>query len=159
GIGVSGGYSDTNTLQQGSDLLDVVEQLRTGKGMRALSPDGKLTMGTAAVAALRGDNSGPLPGLLSGSSPGTLARGWAMTANFDKYCSYDLPEIQCKPARRDPTIKGAVLFAEFSSGVGYLPLETAPKDDGRGPGKDRALFIGGIEMEHNVVFFPSSAIL
>ena len=32
-------------------------------------------------------------------------------------------------------------------------------DDGRGPGRDRGLFIGGIEMEHNIVFFPSSATL
>jgi hypothetical protein len=159
GIGISGGFSDTNTLQQGNDLLDAVEQLRTGKGMRVLGPDGKLSAGAAAVAALRGDAPGPLPVMLSGSSRGTMASGFAMAANFDKVCSYDLPKIVCRPARRDPTIVGAILTAGFSGGVGYLPLETALKDDSRGPGRDRALFIGGIEVEHNVVFFPSSAIL
>ena len=159
GIGISGGYSDTNTLQQGRDLLDAVAALRTGKGMRVLSPDGKLTVGTAAVAALRGGAPGPLPVMFSGSSRGTMASGWAMTMNFDKDCSYDLVKITCTAPRRDPTIKGAILTAEFSSGVGYLPQETSPKDDGRGPGRDRGLFIGGIEMEHNIVFFPSSAIL
>ena len=82
-----------------------------------------------------------------------------MTANFDKDCDYDLAEIGCAPPRRDPAIKGALLVAEFSSGVGYLPAQTTPKDDGRGPGRDRGLFIGGIEVEHNIVFFPSSAIL
>src|SRR3546814_3040734 len=94
-----------------------------------------------------------------GSSRGSMATGWAMTANFDKDCDYDLAEIGCAPPRRDPAIKGALLVAEFSSGVGYLPAQTTPKDDGRGPGRDRGLFIGGIEAEHHIVFFPSSAIL
>jgi hypothetical protein len=88
-----------------------------------------------------------------------MASGWAMTINFDKDCSYDLPRIACTAPRRDPHIKGAILVADFSSGVGYLESETSPKDDGRGPGRDRGLFIGGIEQENNIVFFPSSAIL
>src|SRR3546814_7928209 len=76
-----------------------------------------------------------------GSSRGSMATGWAMTANFDKDCDYDLAEIGCAPPRRDPAIKGALLVAEFSSGVGYLPAQTTPKDDGREPGRDRGLFI------------------
>ena len=52
-----------------------------------------------------------------------------------------------------------MLVAEFSSGAGYIPAQTTAKDDGRGPGRDRGLFIGGIEDEHHIVFFPSSAIL
>jgi len=82
-----------------------------------------------------------------------------MTINFDKDCSYDLPTITCKPPLRDPTIRGAILVADFSSGVGYLEEQTTAKDDGRGPGRDRGLFIGGIELENNIVFFPSSATL
>jgi hypothetical protein len=99
------------------------------------------------------------PTFFLGSSRGTMASSWAMTQNFDKDCSYDLPTITCKPAVQDRTIKGAILLADFSSGVGYLPAETTPKDDGRGPGRDRGLFIGGIEVEHNIVFFPGSAML
>ena len=160
GVGMSGGFSDTNTLQQGRDLLDIVASLRTGEGMRALSPTGVLSTGADAAAAVRGPGAtAALPTLLMGSSRGSMATGWAMTANFDKDCDYDLAEIGCAPPRRDPAIKGALLVAEFSSGVGYLPAQTTPKDDGRGPGRDRGLFIGGIEVEHNIVFFPSSAIL
>lgn len=160
GVGISGGYSDTNTLQQGHDLLDIVAALRSGAGMRALGPDGTLTKGSAAAAALYGgDPATGLPVFFMGSSRGTMASGWAMTINFDKDCSYDLPRIVCGPPRRDPHIAGAILVADFSSGVGYLESETSPKDDGRGPGRDRGLFIGGIEEENNIVFFPSSAIL
>jgi hypothetical protein len=70
-----------------------------------------------------------------------------------------LPKISCKAPLGDPTVKGAILVADFSSGVGYLEGQTSPKDDGRGPGRDRGLFIGGIEEKNDIVFFPSSAIL
>ena len=160
GIGISGGYSDTNTLQQGRDLISIVESLKSGKGMRAFSPAAGTKTGLEAAKLVRaGDPADQLPVFLMGSSRGSMASGAAMTLNFDKECSYDLPKITCGPARHNPAIKGAILLADFSSGVGHLPAETTPKDDGRGPGKDRALFIGGIEVEHNIVFFPSSAIL
>lgn len=160
GVGVSGGFSDTNTLQQGRDLLQIVSSLRTGEGLRALPPSGVVVSGLEAATAIRGDNPYQgLPVLFMGSSRGTMSSGWAMTMNFDKDCSYDLPAISCGPPRRDLTIKGAILLAEYSSGVGYVPRETTAEDDGRGPGRDRVLFIGGMAIEHNIVFFPSSAIL
>jgi hypothetical protein len=160
GIGISGGFGETNTLQQGHDILNIVKALRSGDGMRALSPKGLLTRGhDAAADVFGGAPDEGLPVFLMGSSRGTMSSSWAMTINFDKDCSYDLPQIGCAPAWHDPHIKGAILLADFSSGVGYLPLETSSKDDGRGPGRDRGLFIGGIEEEHNIVFFPSSATL
>ena len=160
GVGISGGYSDTNTLQQGHDLIRIVADLRSGEGMRALTPKGEVDTGRAAAAAVRASAATDgLPVFLLGSSRGTMSSGWAMTINYDKDCSYDLPTITCKPPVRDETLKGAILIADFSSGVGYLESETTPKDDGRGPGRDRGLFIGGIEVENNIVFFPSSAIL
>ena len=160
GIGISSGVGETNTLQQGRDLLQILSDLRTGDGMRVLTPDGRLLRSHEAAEAMHGDHSeGGQPTFLLGSSRGTMASSWAMTINFDKDCSYDLPQITCGPPHNDPTIKGAILIAEFSSGVGYLPEQTSPKDDGRGPGRDRGLFIGGIELEHNIVFFPSSATL
>jgi hypothetical protein len=160
GVGVSGGYSDTNTLQQGRDLLAMVASLRTGKGMRALSPAGETLKGYEAATAIHGGK--PDAGqsvFFLGSSRGTMSSGWAMTLNYDKDCTYDLPTITCKGPVGDKTIRGAILISEFSSGVGYLPSQTTAMDDGRGPGRDRGLFIGGIEAEHNIVFFPSSAIL
>jgi hypothetical protein len=160
GIGISGGFSDTNTLQQGHDLLGFMAALRTGTGLRALTPGGEVLVGAGAAAAIRGGApAGGLPVMLLGSSRGTMASGWAMTINFDKDCSYDLPQITCKPPVGDATLKGVMLVADFSSGVGYIESQTTPKDDGRGPGRDRGLFIGGIEVENNIVFFPSSAIL
>ena len=160
GVGISGGFSDTNTLQQGRDLLSIVASLRTGNGMRALTPTGTVSAGPDAAHAVRdGASEAGLPVMFMGSSRGTMASGWAMTLNFDKACSYDLEQITCGPPAGDKTIKGALLVAEFSSGVGYLPAQTTAKDDGRGPGRDRGLFIGGIELENNIVFFPSSAIL
>jgi pimeloyl-ACP methyl ester carboxylesterase len=160
GVGISGGFTDTNTLQQGRDLLAIVASLRTGDGLRALAPSGALTKGRAAAAEIRG---GPpetgLPVLLLGSSRGTMVSGWAMTMNFDKDCSYDLPEITCRPPAGDKTIKGAILIAEFSSGPGYVSTTPSIEDESRGLGRDRALFIGGSETERNLVFFPSSALL
>jgi hypothetical protein len=160
GIGISGGYDDEDTLQQGRDILDIVAALRSGKGMRALSPSNRLATGHDAALMVRGGPSDTgLPVFFLGSSRGTMASGWAMTINFDKDCSYDLPQIHCGPARHDASIKGAILVADFSSGVGYLEAQTTRKDDLRGLGRDRGLFIGGMEEEHNIVFFPSSAIL
>ena len=54
GIGISGGYSDTNTLQQGRDLLTIVASLRSGEGLRALSPTGDTRKGREAAEAVRG---------------------------------------------------------------------------------------------------------
>jgi len=160
GVGISGGFSDTNTLQQGHDLLKIVADLRSGAGMRALTPAGEVATGHAAAAAVRGGvPAAGLPVFFLGTSRGTMSSGWAMTINFDRDCSYDLPTITCKPPVRDQTIQGTILIADFSSGVGYLESQTTPKDDGRGPGRDRGLFIGGTEVENNIVFFPSSAIL
>lgn len=158
GVGVSSGYSDTNTLQQGRDLLAALASLRSGDGLRVLTPQGKVYDGAAAARALRG-RVAELPTLLLGNSRGTMASGWAMTLNFHQDCSYDLPEIACKPPLRDPSIKGALLMAEFTSGPGYVSATPTPEDEGRGLGKDRGLFIGASQLEHGIVFFPGSAIL
>ena len=160
GVGISGGYDDEDTLQQGRDILDIVAALRNGAGMRALSPSNRVTAGRAAALRVRGaPSNGGLPVFLLGSSRGTMASGWAMTLDFDRDCSYDMPQIRCGPPRGDPSIRGAMLVADFSSGVGYLEAQTTRKDDLRGVGRDRGLFIAGMEEEHDIVFFPSSAIL
>lgn len=160
GVGLSGGYSDTNTHQQGRDLLAIVAGLRSGEGMRAMSPAGETRNGRAAAEDVRGGPSAEgLPVILFGNSRGTMATGWAMTKNFDKDCTYDLPEIKCGPPAGDRTIKGAILFAEFTSGQGYVMDRPSIEDEQRGLGRDRPLFIGGNEVENNLIFFPSSAIL
>lgn len=160
GVGISDGYSDTNTLQQGRDLLMIVASLRSGEGLRALSPGGKRLTGRAAAAELRGgDPIEGLPVILMGNSRGTMSTGWAMTINFDRDCTYDLPEISCGPPRGDRQIKGALLLAEFTSGPGFVMDEPSDADERRGLGRDRPLFVGANQVEQNLVFFPSSAIL
>ncbi|HEY5756290.1 MAG TPA: hypothetical protein VIU34_10715, partial [Steroidobacter sp.] len=160
GVGISSGFSDTNTLQQGRDLLAMIASLRTGNGLRAMAPSGETRNGQAAAELVHGAraNAG-LPVVLFGNSRGTMASGWAMTMNFDKDCGYDMPTISCKPPVGDTTIKGVMLMAEFSSGPGYVMDRPSAEDEARGLGTDRTLFIAGSAVEHNVVFFPSSAIL
>jgi pimeloyl-ACP methyl ester carboxylesterase len=160
GVGISTGFNDINTLQQGRDILAMIASLRSGEGLRALSPDGKEQRGRAAAAALRGADPAPgVPVLLFGNSRGTMASGWAMTMNFDKNCTYDLPKIRCTRAVGDRNIKGAVLMAEFTSGPGFVMDKPSEEDEERGLGRDRPYFIGGNAVENNLVFFPSSAIL
>lgn len=158
GVGVSGGFSDTNTLQQGRDLLAAIDSLRSGAGLRVLAPEGVVYGGVPAALSLRGE-AGELPTLLLGNSRGTMASGWAMTLNFHRDCSYDLPEIDCKPPHRDRSIKGALLIADFTSGPGFVSSMPTAEDESRGLGKDRGLFIGASQLEHHIVFFPGSAIL
>src|SRR3546814_15213943 len=108
--------------------------------MRASAADGRLTTGAAAAESLNGGPTGEgLPVLFLGSSRGTMASGWAMAMNFDRSCTYDEPEITCREAKGDPSIKGAMLFAEYTSGAGYVPKETTPKDDeiGKASGRER----------------------
>jgi hypothetical protein len=58
----------------------------------------------------------------------------------------------------DKSIKGAIVFAEFTSGPGYNPDRQGVEDQGR-TGPDRLLWIAGNAVELNVVFYPTSAIL
>lgn len=160
GVGLSTGFSDTNTLQQGRDILAMVASLRSGAGLRILTPQGDERRGGDAAAALLGGNPAKgLPVLLFGNSRGTMASGWAMTMNFDRNCTYDLPEIKCTKALGDRRIRGAMLMAEFTSGPGFVMSKPSEEDEQRGLGRDRPYFIAGNAVENNLVFFPSSAIL
>jgi hypothetical protein len=151
GVGVSGGFSDTNTLQQGRDILEVIAELTSGKGVRVLTPAGEALQGQAATRALLGSaRADRMPILLGGSSRGTMATGWAMTRNFDRTCDYDLADVPCGPPVGLRNIKGALMLADFSAGLGYL---TAPTDTADA---DRGLFLAGTETEYGIVFFPAS---
>lgn len=154
GIGISGGYCDTNTLQQGRDLLNVVAALATGAGMRVLTPDGRALSGAAAVNALfAGVDAARMPVFLGGDSRGTMAVGWAMTRNFYRACDYDMSQVSCGPPRGLPNIRGAIQIGDFSAGAGYLTSPTQQDDS------DRGLYTAGTETQYHIVFFPSSAVL
>jgi hypothetical protein len=47
-------------------------------------------------------------------------------------------------------IKGALMLADFSAGLGYLSAPTNREDE------DRGLFLAGTETEYGIVFFPAS---
>lgn len=49
GEGLSGGFSDTNTLEQGEDVFRVLEQVESGRGMRLLTASGGSLEGVGVV--------------------------------------------------------------------------------------------------------------
>ena len=80
-----------------------------------------------------------------------MSTGWAMTKNYAGGCTYDLPQVVCARPKGYTNIKGAILFASFVSGAGYVP---EAKDLA-----DRNLFLGGMAAENYVAFYPNSAVL
>ena len=152
GEGLSGGFSDTNTLEQGEDVFRVLEQLERGRGMRMLTPSGQLLEGDAAGGRLlAGMKANRIPIVLGGYSRGSMSTAWAMTKNFAESCSYDMPSVHCEPPKGLKNVKGAILLASFASGAGYLPASPDLAD--------RNLFAGGMAADHHIVFYPSSATL
>lgn len=154
GIGISGGYCDTDTLQQGRDLLNMVAALSSGSGVEVLTPAGRALHGKAAITAIIGNNDAKaLPVFLAGSSRGTMSTGWAMTRNFYRACDYDLPADSCGPPTRLGNIRGAIMISDFSAGPGYVTAPTSQDD------RERGLYTAGTETQFHIVFFPSSEIL
>jgi hypothetical protein len=74
-----------------------------------------------------------------------MVSAWATTKNFVEDISYDLPGTPSAPAR-GYAIKGAILLAPFSAGVGYRS-------------RIQAIAEGANRVEFNVQAFPSSEIL
>lgn len=152
GEGLSGGFSDTNTLEQGEDIFRALQQMEDGQGLRLLTPRGEVLEGAAAGRRLMaGQRAREIPLLLLGYSRGSMATGWAMTKNYAESCSYDLPTVHCTPAKGYTNIRGALLYASFVSGAGYLPQAADLAD--------RKLFLGGMAADNHVVFYPNSAVL
>ncbi len=152
GEGISGGFSDTNTLEQGEDVFRILEHMESGDGLRLLTPDGRLLEGRAAGGRLlAGMKARQIPLLLAGYSRGSMSMAWAMTRNFVEACSHDLPTVRCGPPKGYRNIKGAILLASFAAGAGYVP--DAPDL------ADRNLFAAGMAAEHHIVFYPSAETL
>lgn len=152
GEGLSGGFSDTNTLEQSADIFRALEQLRTGGGLRLLGPGGELLVGGEAAGRLpAGQPVRDIPILLAGYSRGSMTTGWAMQRNFVGACTYDLPQVSCAPPLGWTNVKGALLVSSFGSGAGYVPDSPDLRD--------RDLFLGGMAVENNILFYPNSAIL
>ena len=150
GEGLSGGFSDTNTLEQGEDVFRVLAQFDSGQGLRLLTPTGQELEGPAAGGRLLGGmKSTAIPVLLAGYSRGSMSTSWAMTKNFAQACSFDMPQPVCTPGKGMTNIKGAILLSSFASGAGYLPSSPDLAD--------RNLFLGGMAADHHIVFYPNSA--
>ena len=80
-----------------------------------------------------------------------MTTGWAMTKNYAGGCTYDMPNVVCAAPKGYPNIKGAILYASFVSGAGYLPEATDLVD--------RNLFLGGMAADNYVAFYPNSAVI
>lgn len=148
GHGISGGYNDVNTLEQGRDMWRALDALETGEGVRALSPSGKLIAGAAVRGRfLAGMKAKQIPILLGGPSQGSITTMWAMHQNFVEDCTYDLPDVRCSPAHRY-NVKGALLLAAFDGAIGNRPaptdIDASVLDEGRS------------RVELNTVMMPSS---
>jgi hypothetical protein len=154
GEGISGGIIDTNTFQQGRDLLTVIDHLDKGRGLRVLTPRGSVRRNRLAANTVLGTaDPGRIPIVLGGYSRASMAVGWAMTRNFAKICNYERSVPKCGPPLRRRNIRGAILIASFVGGAGYLPASTRSDD------QDRNLLAGGLAQESNIIFFPGSEIL
>jgi len=128
------------------DIFRVLEQMASGRGMRLLTARGEQFGGTAAGGRLMaGMTAREIPLLLLGYSRGSMTTGWAMTKNFAEGCTYDLPKVTCSPPKGYTNIKGAILYASFVSGAGYLPEARDLAD--------RNLFLGGMAAENFVAFY------
>src|SRR5439155_8698406 len=71
--------------------------------------------------------------------------------NYSGGCTFDLPTVTCTGPKGYANIKGAILYASFVSGAGYLPEA--------GDLADRNLFLGGMAADNRVAFYPNSAVL
>jgi pimeloyl-ACP methyl ester carboxylesterase len=148
GHGISGGYNDVNTLEQGRDMWRALDALETGEGVRALSPSGELLEGAAVHGRfLAGMKAKEVPVIFGGSSQGSIATTWAMHQNFVEDCTYDLPSVRCSPAHRY-NVKGALLLATVEGGIvgraAPVDVEAGVLDEARS------------RMEQNVVMLTSS---
>jgi hypothetical protein len=113
GHGISGGLSADNTLQQGLDMLRMVDALQDGDGLRALDPEGATRTGGAAARRLLG-TAGPartMPILLGGASQGAYATQWAMDANLHRWCALDTPGQPCSAPWGHRNIRGALILS------------------------------------------------
>jgi hypothetical protein len=131
GHGISGGISADNAFQQGLDMLRAIDALQTGDGVRTFGPGGELRSGRGAARELLPGGSRRLPIILGGSSQGSLATGWAMDANFNRWCELDLPGRPCHPAAGHGNVKGAVLLSALFGGFGdpaLLAFVSAPRE-------------------------------
>ena len=152
GEGLSGGFSDTNTLEQSEDIFRVLEQMDQGRGMRVLLSSGQELEGAAAGGKLMaGMKARQIPLLLLGYSRGSMTTGWAMTKNYVGGCTYDLPTVTCSAPKGYTNIKGAMTYASFVSGAGYLPEARDLAD--------RNVFLAGMAADNYVAFYPNSAVL
>jgi alpha-beta hydrolase superfamily lysophospholipase len=152
GEGLSGGFSDTNTLEQSEDIFRALEQMETGRGLRLLTPAGPGTAGRGGGRPADGGHEGQrqIPLLLLGNSRGTMATGWAMTKNYAGACT-----MTC---RRSPAAAQGL-----SQHQGRDPVRVLRQRRGlpaRSPDlADRNLFLGGMAADNYVAFYPNSAVL
>jgi hypothetical protein len=148
GHGISGGYNDVDTLEQGRDMWRALDALETGRGVRALSPAGKLLEGDAVRGVfLAGMKARQVPVIFGGASQGSIATAWAMHQNFVGDCTFELREVRCSPPR-GYNVKGALLLSSVLNGISGRPAPVKVEDGALDEARSR--------VEHSVVMLTSS---
>lgn len=143
--GISGGRSTSNTVEQARDLFRALDAFETGKGLRVLGPDGiELSGAQAAGRLLNGMAAKAMPVIVGGPSQGSMVASHAMHLNFVADCRFELADEICG-APLGYNIKGAIVLAEFTHGLGYAPA--------------RFLTEGALRTDHKLPFVPSGEVL
>lgn len=154
GHGISGGNNDSNTNEQANDIFRALDSFETGRGLRLLTPDGKLLAGSdAAGVLLAGYRAKTLPVFLSGASQGCMVTVWAMHKNFVGSTDFE----RADSAVAEPlgySIRGALVLAPFTGGLGYRPADDSLLEASRRESVNVQLFATS-EIPANVAKWPS----
>ncbi|PZO76655.1 MAG: hypothetical protein DI629_15680 [Mesorhizobium amorphae] len=143
--GISGGRSTSNTVEQARDLFRALDAFETGKGLRILGPDGKELSGAeAAGRLLAGQNAKAIPLIIGGPSQGSMVASHAMHLNFVGDCTFEAAEEACGTPL-GYNVKGGIMLAEFTHGLGYVPA--------------RFVAEGLLRTEHKLPYVPSGEVL
>ncbi|NHA68814.1 hypothetical protein [Phycicoccus flavus] len=121
GHGISGGRTPDDLLNQGLDMLRLLDALDDGDGLRVLGPDGAERAGTAAARALipTAQEARTVPTVLGGSSQGSETTEFAMWANTARWCRYDEPGAPCHAPWGHENVRGAIMLSAIYSPGSY----------------------------------------
>jgi hypothetical protein len=153
GHGISGGVNAYDSAENAEDIFRMLDQLKSGAGLTALAPTGKLLQGKEmADLLLSGIPAKQVPVIVGGASHGAITTSFVMQKNFVGWTAFNEPDQKFSPAKKY-NIKAAVLLADFSAGIGYV---------------SNSDFVGGgwgiyqeaaMRVENNTMMVPTSEIL
>jgi hypothetical protein len=146
GHGITGGLTSCDNGEMAEDVFRALDHMESGDGVRMLSPDGKLLVGSqAAGLMLAGVPAKKAPVVIGGSSQAAMITSWAMQKNFVGFTAFNKPGEEYTPPK-GYNIKSGLVFASFAGGIGYTE-------------EARIFREGAFRNEVNTLYITSSEIL